>query len=74
MLLYLQDKANSLRKMGIGEQMRVYNALNWPSYNDKTRKLVTEKLCYIVVGTTTIAVGVDLDTIHTVVIFGDPRT
>jgi Lhr-like helicase len=54
-------------------QIRTYNLLNLESYNEETRTLIDTEACAIVVGTTTIAFGVDIKCVRTVVVFGDPK-
>ncbi|KAJ7577493.1 hypothetical protein C8J56DRAFT_1113552 [Mycena floridula] len=54
------------------QRIRTYNSLNWTTFNDATRELAEKSECAVVVGTTTIAVGVDLASVQDVVIFGEP--
>ncbi|KAJ7573715.1 P-loop containing nucleoside triphosphate hydrolase protein [Mycena floridula] len=54
------------------KRIRTYNALNWPTFNEETRILVEKYECMVVIGTTTIAVGVDIANVQDVMIFGDP--
>jgi Lhr-like helicase len=55
-------------------RMRMYNSLNWPTYNETTQDLVNRNECCLVVGTSALSVGADLDTVQDVVIFGDPES
>jgi hypothetical protein len=71
-LNYLHKKAEERGKENIEILIRAYNAVNWASYNEETRHLVTTKACRVVIGTSMIAVGVDIPSVRTVVIFGDP--
>nr|VWP01258.1 Succinate-semialdehyde dehydrogenase (EC [Ganoderma boninense] len=53
------------------KRVRMYNALNWPSYNIKTRLLMREDPeAQIVIATATFMVGIDIPTIQDVVIVG----
>ena len=56
-----------------GEQLRTYNALNWPDYNTKTRELMRRPDgCRIIVATDILMVGVDFPDVDDVVIIGHP--
>ncbi|KAF9645276.1 P-loop containing nucleoside triphosphate hydrolase protein [Thelephora ganbajun] len=56
-----------------GEQIRMYNALNWPDYNLKTRELMRKSDgCRVIVATDILMVGVDFPDIDDVVIIGHP--
>ena len=56
-----------------GEQLRTYNALNWPDYNVKTRELMRKSDgCRVIVATDILMVGVDFPDIDDVVIIGHP--
>jgi Rad3-related DNA helicase len=45
------------------KHIRLYNALNAPTFNAETRKMMEEDdMCLITVGTDTMSVGVDLRT------------
>jgi superfamily II DNA helicase RecQ len=73
---YLRQRALQLQKtqgMEPRNQIRTYNLLNLESYNEETRTLIDTEACAIVVGTTTIAFGVDIKCVRTVVVFGDPK-
>ena len=55
------------------EQIRMYNALNWPSYNLKTRELIRKPDgCRVIVATDILMVGVDFPDVDDVVIIGHP--
>jgi superfamily II DNA/RNA helicase len=55
------------------EQIRMYNALNWPDYNLKTRELMRKPGgCRVIVATDILMVGVDFPDINDVVIIGHP--
>ena len=63
------DSPNTIR----GERIRMYNALNWPDYNLKTRELVRKQDgCRVVVATDILMVGVHFPDIDDVVIVGHP--
>jgi superfamily II DNA helicase RecQ len=73
---YLCQRALQLQKtqgMDPKNQIRTYNSLNWESYNEETRTLIDSEACAIVVGTTTIAFGVDIKCVRTAVVFSDPK-
>ena len=56
-----------------GEQIRMYNALNWPDYNLKTRELMQKRDgCRVIVVTDILMVGVDFPDINKVIIIGHP--
>ena len=56
-----------------GTQLRMYNALNWPEYNLKTRELMRkEDGCRVIVATDILMVGIDFPDIDDVVIIGHP--
>jgi len=56
-----------------GDQLRMYNALNWPDYNLKTRELMRKQDgCRIIVATDILMVGIDFPDIDDVVIIGHP--
>ena len=55
------------------EKIRMYNALNWPDYNLKTRELMRKPDgCRVIVATDILMVGVDFPDIDDVVIIGHP--
>jgi len=56
-----------------GNQLRMYNALNWPDYNFRTRELMREQEgCRVIVATDILMVGIDFPDIDDVVIVGHP--
>jgi Helicase conserved C-terminal domain len=56
------------------KHIRLYNALNAPTFNAETRKMMEENdMCLITVGTDTMSVGVDLSCIRDVLIIGEPE-
>lgn len=56
-----------------GDQLRMYNALNWPDYNLRTRELMRDQDgCRIIVATDILMVGIDFPDIDDVVIVGHP--
>jgi len=56
-----------------GDRLRMYNALNWPDYNLRTRELMRkEEGCRIIVATDILMVGIDFPDIDDVVIVGHP--
>ena len=55
------------------EQIRMYNALNWPDYNLKTCKLMQKPNgCQVIIVTDILMVGMDFPDINDVVIIGHP--
>lgn len=56
-----------------GEQLRMYNALNWPEYNHQTRELMrSPDGRRIIVATDILMVGIDFPDIDDVIIIGQP--
>ena len=56
------------------EQIRMYNALNWPDYNLKTRELMRKpNSCRVIIATDILMVGVDFPDVDDVIIIGHPR-
>ena len=56
-----------------GEQLRMYNALNWPDYNLRTRELMRKRDgCRVIVATDILMVGIDFPDIDDVIIVGHP--
>ena len=56
-----------------GEQLRMYNALNWPDYNLRTRELMRKPDgCRVIVATDILMVGIDFPDIDDIVIVGHP--
>jgi len=56
-----------------GEQLRMYNALNWSNYNLRTRELMRKQDgCRVIVATDILMVGIDFPDIDDVVIVGHP--
>ena len=54
--------------------IRLYNALNWPSYNEETRKLMeNDPDCQIAIGTDSLSVGVDIDNVQDVIVLDEPE-
>jgi hypothetical protein len=58
------------------QNIRLYNSLNWDSYNAETRKLLagipgSNLFCRIGIGTDTLSVGVDMPAIQDGLIIGD---
>ena len=56
--------------------LRLYNSLNWPSYNAETLALLhtnEQSLPFIVIATDTLSVGVDIPDINDVILWGDPK-
>ena len=55
------------------EQLRMYNALNWPDYNLRTRELIRKQGgCRVIIATDILMVGIDFPDINDVVIIGHP--
>lgn len=72
-LVYLWNKV----PMGSNHlhHIRLYNALNWPTYNTHTRELIeNDPQCKIVIATSTFMMGVDVPNIHRVIILGEPES
>lgn len=56
-------------------RIRMYNSVNWPSFNLDSRKLITaDSKCQILIGTNGVAIGADIPNIATVLMVGDPET
>ncbi|RDB22161.1 ATP-dependent DNA helicase Q-like 3 [Hypsizygus marmoreus] len=53
--------------------IRLYNALNFASFNTSTRDLIRDDECRVIIGTNTLAVGMDLPDIQDVVLIGEPQ-
>ncbi|KAI1781900.1 P-loop containing nucleoside triphosphate hydrolase protein, partial [Ganoderma leucocontextum] len=59
------------RTVNRAKRVRLYNALNWPSYNVESRTLMREDPeAQIIIATATFMVGMDIPTIHDVIILG----
>ena len=73
MLVHLWNKVPA--NIDRGTFVRLYNALNWPSYNEQTRQLIRDNpACKLVIATTTFMMGVDIPNIFRVVILGEPES
>jgi Lhr-like helicase len=72
-LNYLHKKAKEFGETKVEDLIWTYNSVNWPGYNEETRCPVLKGECAVVVGTSTIAVGVDISAFWMVVIFRDPQ-
>ncbi|KAJ3816908.1 P-loop containing nucleoside triphosphate hydrolase protein, partial [Lentinula raphanica] len=70
--LYSCDKSSGGDPRTVRDRMREYNSLN-QRYNERTRLLMQSGGCTIIIATSALAVGVDVDDIEDVVIFGDPE-
>ncbi|PIL25360.1 hypothetical protein GSI_13250 [Ganoderma sinense ZZ0214-1] len=54
--------------------IRLYNSLNWPSYNTRTRELMrNDPNIYIIIATASFMVGVDLPNIQDVILVQEPE-
>jgi superfamily II DNA/RNA helicase len=54
--------------------IRLYNALNWPAYNQETRELMeNDSDCQIAIGTDSLSVGVDISNVQDVIILDGPE-
>ncbi|KAJ3730856.1 hypothetical protein DFJ43DRAFT_1155975 [Lentinula guzmanii] len=54
------------------QRLRQYDSLS-KEYNEVTRNLMRSQMCQVVIATSTLAVGIDLEGIEDVVIYGDPE-
>ncbi|KAH9934137.1 P-loop containing nucleoside triphosphate hydrolase protein [Fomitopsis serialis] len=55
--------------------LRLYNALNWTTYNTETRELMRcDESCKIIIATATFMMGVDVPNIFRVLLLGDPES
>ncbi|KAJ3817575.1 hypothetical protein F5880DRAFT_1445447, partial [Lentinula raphanica] len=70
--LYTCDKDRGGDPETVRKRIREYNAIE-ESYNAETRSLLQSGECTIVVATSSLAVGVDVEDVENVVIFGDPE-
>ncbi|KAF8811179.1 P-loop containing nucleoside triphosphate hydrolase protein [Phlegmacium glaucopus] len=58
----------------ISQHICLYNSLNWPSFNEETRQLMLNNpACGILIGTDTLAVGVDIGNIEDVIVLDEPE-
>lgn len=58
----------------LNKRIRLYNALNWPSYNEETRALMENNPdCQIAIGTDSLSVGVDISNIQDVIVLDEPE-
>jgi superfamily II DNA helicase RecQ len=58
----------------ISQHIRLYNSLNWPSFNEETRELMLNNpACGILIGTDALAVGVDIGNIEDVIVLDEPE-
>jgi superfamily II DNA/RNA helicase len=56
------------------KHITLYNALNTPTFNAETRRMMEEdNTCLITIGTDTMSVGVNLSCIQDVLIIGEPE-
>ncbi|KAJ3963697.1 P-loop containing nucleoside triphosphate hydrolase protein [Lentinula raphanica] len=70
--LYTYDESIGGDPRTVADRMREYNSLD-QDYNEETRLLIQSGDCTIIIATSALAVGVDVDDIENVVIFGDPE-
>ncbi|KAH9922249.1 P-loop containing nucleoside triphosphate hydrolase protein [Fomitopsis serialis] len=72
-LVYLWNKIPD--GMERGRFVRLYNALNWATYNTRTRELLRcDDSCKMVIATATFMMGVDVPNIFRVVLLGEPES
>jgi len=58
----------------VEKHIRLYNSLNWPEFNNQTRKWMEEDpACLIAIGTDTMSVGVDISTVEDILILAEPE-
>ncbi|KAJ3748286.1 P-loop containing nucleoside triphosphate hydrolase protein [Lentinula raphanica] len=70
--LYKCDKALGGDPRTVLKRIREYHSLS-RNYNETTRTLMQSGECNIVIATSALAVGVDIDNVEDVVVFGDPE-
>ncbi|KAJ3715175.1 P-loop containing nucleoside triphosphate hydrolase protein [Lentinula raphanica] len=70
--LYQCDKTLGGSPLDVLSRIREYNSLS-NTYNEMTRMLMQSGDCNIIIATSSLAVGVDIDNIEDVVVFGDPE-
>ena len=71
---YLHAETKASGDLDPNKRIRLYNSLNWPDFNAKTRELLEEDVaCQIAIGTDTMSVGVDLSCIEDVLVIGEPE-
>ncbi|KAJ3726680.1 P-loop containing nucleoside triphosphate hydrolase protein [Lentinula raphanica] len=70
--LYQCDKALGGNPGTVLERIREYNSLS-RDYNETTRTLMQSGECHVVIATSALAIGVDIDNVEDVVVFGDPE-
>ncbi|KAJ3817503.1 P-loop containing nucleoside triphosphate hydrolase protein [Lentinula raphanica] len=70
--LYKCDKALGGDPRTVLKRIREYHSLS-RNYNETTRTLMQSGECNIVIATSALAVGVDVDNVEDVVVFGDPE-
>lgn len=69
--MYHRDKALGGDPRTVLTRMREYNALS-EEYNEITRKAMQSGECSIIFATSSLSIGVDIDNVEDVVVFGDP--
>ncbi|KAJ3764815.1 P-loop containing nucleoside triphosphate hydrolase protein [Lentinula raphanica] len=70
--LYSYDESIGGNPQTVADRMREYNSLD-QDYNEETRLLIQSGDCTIIIATSALAVGVDVEGIEDVVIYGDPE-
>ncbi|KAJ3730366.1 P-loop containing nucleoside triphosphate hydrolase protein [Lentinula raphanica] len=70
--LFSCDNSIDTDPRSIANRMREYNSLD-PDFNEETRLLMQSGECTIVIATSSLAVGVDIENIEDVIVFGDPE-
>ncbi|KAJ3753061.1 P-loop containing nucleoside triphosphate hydrolase protein, partial [Lentinula raphanica] len=70
--LYAYNKLLNGDPRTVLSRIREYNSLS-KSYNESTRRLMQSGDCNLIIATSSLAVGVDIQDIQDVVVFGDPE-
>jgi superfamily II DNA/RNA helicase len=56
------------------KHIHLYNALNWPTYNQQTQELMeVDSDCQIAIGTNSLSVGVDISNVQDIIILDEPE-
>ncbi|KAH7878315.1 P-loop containing nucleoside triphosphate hydrolase protein, partial [Lentinula edodes] len=70
--MYHQDKKSGGDPRTVLKRMREYTSLS-AEYNEQTRVFMQSGDCLVVFATSSLAVGVDVDNVQDVIVFGDPE-
>ncbi|KAI1783743.1 P-loop containing nucleoside triphosphate hydrolase protein, partial [Ganoderma leucocontextum] len=66
--VYLLEQKKAV--VTVDEQIRMYNSLNWDSYNSETLRLMQTNPCpRVTIATDTLSVGIDIENIQDVVLY-----